>query len=276
MTARLVSSLNACRQAGVPFKVAVRKDPKPARESLDRSLDMRRTGHRQAKALRPHGQPVILVLAQASVWMTLMVGHGGQHEPIGHLDPTGKGQWLGSQGILKKQTASGAPIGRNHWNYLFSALRAVRTHITSSPRGIMFGPLNRAHLIPLTIPLFMTACQNKLTSDPASTNANADPLPVSLNVECQLVESDYGPSGDVEIQTQVFAQGLFIPWGIAFLPDGDLLVTERDGLLRRIAQTAASSKSHWRSSTLVRAMKAACLASHWIQSFSENRAFSCM
>ncbi len=36
------------------------------------------------------------------------------------------------------------------------------------------------------------------------------------------------------------AQGLVIPWDIAFLPDGDLLVTERTGTLRRIGAHPAS------------------------------------
>jgi len=35
---------------------------------------------------------------------------------------------------------------------------------------------------------------------------------------------------------QVVADGLFVPWDIAFLPDGDLLVTERNGTLRRIGK----------------------------------------
>ncbi len=51
---------------------------------------------------------------------------------------------------------------------------------------------------------------------------------------CQRVASGYGPQGEVQIDVQVVARGLDVPWSLAWLPGGDLIVTERDGALVRI------------------------------------------
>ncbi|MDB5570010.1 MAG: oxidoreductase [Hyphomicrobiales bacterium] len=44
------------------------------------------------------------------------------------------------------------------------------------------------------------------------------------------------------VRVDVVAQGLQHPWGMAFLPDGRLLVTERPGRLRTVAQDGAVSQ----------------------------------
>lgn len=49
---------------------------------------------------------------------------------------------------------------------------------------------------------------------------------------CILVDSDWGPDGSVPFTVEVVAEGLEVPWGIAFLPGGDALVTERPGRVR--------------------------------------------
>lgn len=47
-------------------------------------------------------------------------------------------------------------------------------------------------------------------------------------------------STNLESITEIVADNLQIPWGIAFLPDGDLLVTERPGTLKRIGKEGRS------------------------------------
>jgi glucose/arabinose dehydrogenase len=49
---------------------------------------------------------------------------------------------------------------------------------------------------------------------------------------CTLVEDGWGPDGTVPFTVEVVAEGLQVPWGIAFLPGGDALVTERPGRVR--------------------------------------------
>lgn len=64
-------------------------------------------------------------------------------------------------------------------------------------------------------------CSNVVASAPA------DP-------QCQLVESGPGPPGTTAIRAETVVDGLEVPWGIAFLPNGDLLATERAGRLRLV------------------------------------------
>jgi glucose/arabinose dehydrogenase len=52
---------------------------------------------------------------------------------------------------------------------------------------------------------------------------------------CELIQGEPGDPGATPISTEVVAQGLEVPWGIAFLPNSDdILVTERPGRLRLI------------------------------------------
>lgn len=51
---------------------------------------------------------------------------------------------------------------------------------------------------------------------------------------CKYIDQGFGPEGTVEVSAETVVSGLEVPWGIAFLPNGDLLVTERPGRLRLV------------------------------------------
>lgn len=55
---------------------------------------------------------------------------------------------------------------------------------------------------------------------------------------CQRVEDGFGPAGTVPITVETVAEGLEVPWGIAWLPGGDALVTERPGRIRLLRNFA--------------------------------------
>lgn len=49
---------------------------------------------------------------------------------------------------------------------------------------------------------------------------------------------EIAPAGTVALEAETLADGLVNPWGLAFLPNGDILVTEREGRLRVIRDGA--------------------------------------
>jgi aldose sugar dehydrogenase len=58
---------------------------------------------------------------------------------------------------------------------------------------------------------------------------------------CLLIEDGHGPAGQVQISTETVVSGLEVPWGLAFLPNGDALVTERPGRVRLVRDIAESA-----------------------------------
>lgn len=52
--------------------------------------------------------------------------------------------------------------------------------------------------------------------------------------DCLLVSEGAGPAGTTAVRAEPVVSGLEVPWGLAFLPGGELLVTERPGRVRLV------------------------------------------
>ena len=52
--------------------------------------------------------------------------------------------------------------------------------------------------------------------------------------DCTFVDDGDGPAGDFDVVAETLVDGLEVPWGLAWLDEDDLLVTERPGRLRLI------------------------------------------
>ncbi|MEQ9624864.1 MAG: PQQ-dependent sugar dehydrogenase [Coleofasciculus chthonoplastes F1-TOW-03] len=69
---------------------------------------------------------------------------------------------------------------------------------------------------------------------PNTTNRPSTQAAASPNRDCILVEEGYGSQGQVAVQAEEVVSGLEVPWGILFLSDTDMLVTERPGRIRLV------------------------------------------
>jgi aldose sugar dehydrogenase len=79
------------------------------------------------------------------------------------------------------------------------------------------------------------------TEEPAAQVPEPDPPQEAVSLAnrgtgeaCQFVESGFGPTGQVEVRAEEVVSGLDVPWGIIFLENGDLLVSERPGQIRLV------------------------------------------
>lgn len=78
-------------------------------------------------------------------------------------------------------------------------------------------------LAPLAFALSLAACSRK--DPPAPPLARVGP-------DCLFVPKGFGPAGTTQVKVEIVASGLEVPWGIAFLPGGDWLISERPGRVR--------------------------------------------
>lgn len=72
------------------------------------------------------------------------------------------------------------------------------------------------------------------TTPPTQNTAQAQSNRRSTQKTCQLVENRFGAAGTVKVRAEEVVRGLDVPWGIAFLPNNQMLVTERPGRVRLV------------------------------------------
>src|SRR5215831_1027203 len=74
--------------------------------------------------------------------------------------------------------------------------------------------------------LFLFAEKNPIRVAHAQARVSVPPVPDG--------PMEFAAAGNVRFRVEVLTRGLSHPWALAFLPGGDILVTEREGRVRLI------------------------------------------
>lgn len=62
------------------------------------------------------------------------------------------------------------------------------------------------------------------------------PEPKPVAATCERVTEGWGPKGSVSFKVEKVATGLTVPWGVVFLPNGGILISERPGRVRLVRE----------------------------------------
>ncbi|MCX7594589.1 MAG: PQQ-dependent sugar dehydrogenase [Fischerella sp.] len=102
--------------------------------------------------------------------------------------------------------------------------------ITSIFNRKLVGSIVLLGLASCTVPTSESATPNNQNTTISAQSEQQN----SNNQACTLVKEGFGSQGQVNVQVEEVVTGLEVPWGIAFLPNGNMLVTERPGRVRLV------------------------------------------
>lgn len=82
-------------------------------------------------------------------------------------------------------------------------------------------------IFPFALAIELTACRSLDLPTVQRQTQSGQP-------SCELVNTGYGPTGTSAVHLETVVNGLEVPWGLAFIPGGDILLTERPGRIRLV------------------------------------------